>query len=77
MLWRGLKDSKAELKRPARGFADNPAGPDESWASFIGGGGKGNTWPGQTNAGPTGLRQTVCKREKGEAFRKPLNPEQS
>ena len=77
LLWRGVEGRQGWAQRPARGFADirlEAMGPGPASSGVVG---RGDAWPGQTDAGPTGLRQTVCKREEGEALRRPLNPEQS
>ena len=77
LLWRGVEGRQGWAQRPARGFADIRLEAMGPGPASLGVAGRGDAWPGQTDAGPTGLRQTVCKKEKGEALRRPLNPEQS
>ena len=65
----------SRAQRPVRDFADirlEMIGPGLASSRVAR---RGDAWPGQTDAGPVGLRQTVCKREKGEALRRSLNPE--
>lgn len=59
-----MEDSRAQ--RPVRDFADirlEMIGPGPASSGVAR---RVDAWPGQTNVG---LRQTVCKREKGEALR--------